>query len=331
MQFKIIPVLAAFSALALLSACTKSSSTSTEDSSTSGSVASIVGGTYNNSDSGGTLTFRETPAQKNLFTKFAQFLPTLVPNALAASVCPTYASTGSACTVSGSTMKLSYGTGCSFSGSEATWEGEQDLSINSGTPACGTFPSRDFGGGGSGILTRTFTSGTERIAASGRVVQIDSLGSDAEAISGPPSGGMQATFSNSSTRTQIAIPGVNLIATTAAGTALFNHSISTSLSGGSPITLSGATVTGGTVITLHNLLKIQASSTFSNVTFSAGCCMPTSGTITTAFSAVSGVTPTRLGATFIGSSETLTFEGCGIATYSGPDGTVGSVTLGTCI
>jgi hypothetical protein len=42
------------------------------------------------------------------------------------------------------------------------------------------------------------------------------------------------------------------------------------------------------------------------------------------------VTPTVLGSALNGTTETLTFTGCGTATYSGIDGTSGPVTLGHC-
>lgn len=61
-------------------------------------------------------------------------------------------------------------------------------------------------------------------------------------------------------------------------------------------------------------------------------CLPTSGMISTSFSKISNSISPRgtLGEALVGTTETLTFTGCGTAVYAGLDGTAGSVTLGHC-
>jgi hypothetical protein len=312
--------------------CGTSSSSTTEDSSVSGSVASVLGGTYNTSQSGGTLALLERIRRTPLSIFLDAFDPS-IKDAKAATVCPTYATasgTGAgSCSVSGGVMTLDYGsTGCSFTGSAATWEGSQTLTLSTGSPSCGTFPA---GSSYSGTLTRLFPPTTTRTSVGGVVVTVDTSGTDSGyAFSGSaPSGGIVVTFSGGS-RTDIALSGVNLIAQSAIGVPRFNHSITTSGTGGSAITLGSGTVTGGTVLVYHNLMKVLGTTTFKNLTFGSGCCLPTGGTITTSFSAVSGTNPTVLGSLFVGKSETLTITGCGTGTYTGPESYTGNVTLPHC-
>jgi len=54
--------------------------------------------------------------------------------------------------------------------------------------------------------------------------------------------------------------------------------------------------------------------------------------ISTSFSKISNSISPRgtLGEALVGTTETLTFTGCGTAVYAGLDGTAGSVTLGHC-
>lgn len=128
------------------------------------------------------------------------------------------------------------------------------------------------------------------------------------------------------TPTSLAINGVNLAAATSDGTAIFNHVITTnSNDGGFDLTLSGNTATGR-VIVYHQLAHVKATSTI-NVTFSSGCCLPTSGLITTQFD----TSDARALAKYNGATENLSFTGCGTATYTGPEGKTGNVTLSHCI
>jgi hypothetical protein len=124
----------------------------------------------------------------------------------------------------------------------------------------------------------------------------------------------------------LAINGIALKASTASGVTLYRHVLTTSAAdGGTALTLSGGNVSG-TVITYHQLAKVKATSVI-NVGMSAGCCTPTSGTVTTTFNtSASGAL-----AKYSGATETLTFTGCGTATYTGPEGYTGNVSLTHCL
>ena len=317
---KTLNILALINMILLATACGKSNSSasSTEDSSTSGTVASVVGGAANGS-SGGTLAY--LPLDHKAQSKMVALLDVLFPlhNANASASCPTIPSGGGSCSVSSSTATLTYSS-CSFGSSAAVWNGSQIVDFSGSTPVCGSaFPS------GMSSVTRTFGTGTNRTSASGVEVNVDSSGAYTAIDGNTYSGGTVASFS-SGLKTGLTINGLNI------WSPLFHHSLTTNSGvGGSPLVFSGGnTITSGTIITFHNLARIKASSTFSSVGFSSGCCTPTSGTITTSFSTINGVTPTTLGSKLSGTIETLTFTGCGTATYTGNDGTPGSVTLGHC-
>lgn len=91
------------------------------------------------------------------------------------------------------------------------------------------------------------------------------------------------------------------------------------------------TINSGTVTVYHNLLKIVGTSTISNLVHKNTCCLPVQGSITTAFTAGQNVSPTTLGSKYVGKSETLTFNGCGSATYQDINGNTASITLSRCL
>jgi hypothetical protein len=194
---------------------------------------------------------------------------------------------------------------CSFPNSTAVWNG--------GVTFTGT--STD--------VTRAIADGTTRTATSGTVVTVNTTGSDLTPFqtgATAPSGGTTWTPSS------LAINGVDLIAASSGGTELFDHIITTnSADGGTTLSISSGNVTG-TVIVYHQLARVKATSVV-NVTFSSGCCLPTSGTITTTFD----TSDSRALAKFSGATETLTITGCGTANYTGPEGYSGAVALNHCI
>ena len=300
------------------SACGKATTAaSTDDASTSGTDAAAGGGAANGS-SGGTLAnfWIDQKSESKMCSFLDAFLP--LKNAEAGTTCPTIASgTVANCSVSANTATLTY-SNCSYSSSAAVWNGTQFVAFTGATPVCGSaFPSA------MSSVTRTFSLGTSRTSAAGVGVIIDTTGAATAADGNVYSGGTTVSFSGG-LRTQIAIAGLNLNSTR------FRHTVTTN-AGGSPLVISnGNTITSGTVITFHNLAHLKASSSFTNVAFKAGCCTPTSGTITTTFSTISGVTPSTLGAKMNGTTETLVFTGCGTANYEGLDGTNGLVSLGHC-
>jgi len=121
----------------------------------------------------------------------------------------------------------------------------------------------------------------------------------------------------------ITINGSHLTATTNGSTS-WNHTVTT----GTPLsmTVSGSTktVSSGTVVVQHNLMKTTSTTTFSNVVYSkSNCCFPVSGTMTTTYS----------GGSLDGKTETLVFDGssCGQGTLTKTDGSTESLTLIHCI
>jgi hypothetical protein len=287
--------------IAFVSGCGSSSSSSTEDSSTSGSAAAAIGGSVNGSSSSGTMALNLSSHQ-TMESILAWANPFQL--AYASTSCPTF---------SGSTTTLTY-SDCSFSGSSAVWNGSVAYTVAS--------PN----------VTREVTTGTTRTASSGTVVTINTTGSGMTPFTASGasavSGGTTATLSGSSV-TGVAINGVNFVAASSSGSTLFNHLLTTSSAdGGVALTKSGSQWSG-TVVTFHQLVKVIATSTLTNLTFSSGCCLPTGGSISTSFNT------TYASSTFIskynGQTETLTFTGCGTATYSGPESTATSVTLNHCL
>jgi len=301
------------------------SSAGQEDSSTSGNVGGTLGGSVASSSGGSSSAFFE-PSPHNEF-ELAHLFEFLIPKAFAAgTVCPVIATgvNGTNCSVAVSTATLTYST-CSFLGSPAFWTGSQIVAFTGATPICGsTFPTAMT------QIIRTFGAGTTRTSAGNTVVTIDTGGAVTAADTHTYPGGVTITFNGSGLRTGLSIAGIDLVAAHG-GLPLFSHTLTTSPVGGSSTPLvftNGNTISSGTVVTFHNLAKVEGASTFNNVQFSPTCCHPVSGSITTVFSAINGVTP--LLPRFVGATETLNYTGCGTATYSGPEGYSGNVTLGHC-
>jgi len=292
------------------------SSAGQEDVSTSGNVGGTLGGSYASSGGGTSSSFYEPGTGKSKF-QLADLFEILLPKALASGVCPIIATGGSNCAVASNTATLTY-SACSFSGSPAVWSGSQAVAFTGATPVCGSaFPTTMT------QVTRTFANGTTRTSGPGTLVTMDTNGLVTAADGNNYSGGIEITFLGG-TRTGILIPGIDLVAV-----GKFSHTITTA-AGGSPLVLTGGnTIASGTVITWHNLAKVKGASTFNSVVFSPLCCHPVSGSITTVFSTINGVTP--LIPRFSGATETLTYTGCGTATYQGPEGYSGNVNLGHCI
>jgi hypothetical protein len=231
------------------SGCGSSTSASgTEDTSTSGSVASVVGGGVNGSTSGGTQAMLEK--QNYLDHVLNKLTPFSVADA--SSSCPTFSS--SAC---GSALTYS---DCSFSNSSATWNGSAAFACT--------------GSLSTGTVQREVTA--TRTNAFGTGVAITSTGSLATYAGSVSGSGTTVTTSGGSI-TSVAIGGVKLVGTKSSGTEAFDHTIT------GTVTNSGGSYSGQ-VTTYHNLMHVTATSTFNAVTFSSGCCTPTGGSISTTFS-----------------------------------------------
>jgi hypothetical protein len=319
-----------------LQACGKDSASSSadEDNSASGAVASAIGGALSGTSGNGTQAFFHSGAKPSFTSRLAKATFDFVPDALAATSCPTFlTASGNGCTASASSLWLTYAS-CSFGGS-ASWSGTQALIMSGGSAACGTFPNP----GASGTLTRQFvtasggyTPGSATVTtARGISVHLDhataNLGNfDGASIATIANGGygVQVAFNGSGARSSITLDQRVYVS------AIYDHSVSgqatvTESAGASSRTISGS------LKVYHNLMRVIGTSTLTNVTHSDNCCYPTGGTITTAFSAGSNVQPSLLGSKVVGKSETLTFTGCGTATLAGADGSSADVTLAHCL
>ena len=321
-------------ALITLASCGKSASTTatssaSEDTSTSGTAAVTVTSALSSSSSSGTQSL-----SMNKSSTF-NLMDYLIPKALASTACPTFATTSTGCTTSGGNMWLTYSS-CSIGSSAAVWTGVQQLSMSTGSAACGTFPNP----GASATLSRQYVTAASssypaaatRVNAAGTAQVIDHSSTNLTNFNGdtitPIIGtgyGTVVTFNSSGLRSQINI--AQRIYTTG-----LDHTVVST----TPLTItesSGTAATrtiNGTVKVYHNKLKVVATSTFTNVVHSLTCCQPTGGSITTVYSAGGTVSPTNAGLLVVGKSETLTFTGCGTGTLTATDGTVTSVTLTSC-
>jgi hypothetical protein len=305
----------------------------TEDTSTSGAVAGAAGNALSNSRSGGTLAMLDFGKKETFWAKTRSTLDFL-PEALASTSCPLYSSAGGAgCVASSHTMWLSY-SDCSFSGSAAVWHGTQALTMSAGTASCGTFPNPGANQTLSRQLVASAGSSTPLIATViskyGTATVIDDASANLKNFNGDTitpflngGYGAQVTFNNSGVRSSI------LLSYRIVSGLLFDQSINGSLSVSDATPSVGSQTVNGTIQVYHNSLQVIGSSTFTNVVHTDGCCVPTSGTIRTAFTRGTAA-PTALGSLAVGKSETLTLTGCGTGTLTGYDGTVTNVALTRC-
>ena len=321
------------SGLVLTSACGKTSSVTSaaEDTSASGAAASALGGALSSSNSGGSVAMFQ---KKGMLNQCTDVLASLLPSALAANSCPTFRTAGAGCTASTTNLWLSY-SACSFGASAAVWNGTQLIQMSSGTAVCGTFPNP----GVSGTLTRQFVTAVNattpgsvtRTNSAGSVITIDDASTnlanfDGVSIPVIANGGYgtQVGFNASGARSSVSMGRRVYVA------GRFDHSVKGNLSVTEAAAGSAARTVNGNMVVYHNLLKVVGTSTFNNVSHSDTCCVPVSGSITTAFTAGTNVAPTLIGSKIVGKSETLTFTGCGTGTLQSPDGTSSDVSLSNC-
>lgn len=320
----------------VLGACGKKSedsgTSSAADESASGAAASAVGGALSGTSASGSLAIYKMREQDPVRGFWMVIAKAVEPQqAMASSLCPTFATTGTGCAASGSSMWLTY-SGCTFQG-HASWTGVQKITKSSGTATCGSFPTPP----ASGTLYRQFVSasgsntpGSVNLVADNWSGVVDNSSSnlsnfDGQTISTIQNGGYGAavSFNSSGARTGVTLAHRVYV------TGVFDHSVSGNLSitegnGASSRTISGQ------VTVYHNRVRVVGTSTFSNVVHEDVCCLPVSGTITTSFAAGSNVSPTALGSLLVGKTESLTFTGCGTATYTSAAGIVSNVTMHRC-
>lgn len=315
----------------LLAGCQMSSSNSggtttgnplTPDASVSGAVAGAVGGSMSSGQSNGTITTADEKISNALEIIYG-------------GSCPTFATgAGATCSASGSSLWLTY-SGCSFPGSATTYTGAQGFFMSAGSAACGSFPNP----GPNGTLYRQYVtasgsttpSSLVRHGADGGLMAIDNHTSnlsnfDGQALATLIHGGYGAS--------------VHFDATGARDAVTLGHRINTAgvfdqtIYGNFSVAESGSNTTSrtvsGTLTVYHNALQVIGTSVFSGLIHRNTCCLPVSGTITTTFSAGQNVSPTTLGAAYVGKTETLTLTGCGTGTLQSVDGSTAEVSLSRC-
>ena len=310
-----------------LSGCGTTASTASTSAATSASAvaAGSVGSALANSSS------TQTPSRSSSRT-----------------VCPTIKTgvSGTNCTNVDATHVVLHLDNCSYPNATAVWNGYQELHALAGVTnlVCGTFPT--ITSSGSAQLGHLFSNagGTTggsatRVGVGGRSVTIDTgtaglgnyQGDTIDANRTANEYGESVGWSNGA-RVSVDVT-MNVIAT-----GFFNHTVTTASTASIPSASSlqvtetaGATsrTVAGTVGVYHNLLKVVAATTFSTVKFEDTCCYPVSGSISTAFTktSLSGAAGIALN----GKTESLTFTGCGTATYVDSTGSSASVTMDTCL
>jgi hypothetical protein len=302
-----------------------------EDSSASGAAAGAVGGALSDSSPNGTQASMSFKSQRTFFTALKAAINPL-PSAFAESFCPTPRVTQNACSASGSAMFLTYDD-CTFAG-RATWNGVHAFSMSTGTAVCGTFPNP----GANGTLYRQYVNpsntsqpGEVTLATSETSGIVDDASANLANFDGDTlptinsNGGYGAAVSFGSNGARDGITLGHHIAVQGE----FDHSVEGNLSVNELPGANSRTVSG-TVKVYHNLLRVIGTSTFNNVVHEDVCCLPVSGSITTAFTAGTNVAPTAAGQLIVNKSETLTFTGCGSAILQGADGSSKTVSLNRC-
>lgn len=297
-----------------------------EDTSASGAVAAVIGGALSGSSANGTLS--------SAIRQRHSWAGNWVPEAQAATVCPSFLTSGSGCTSSGSTMWLSYAA-CQFSSGYATWTGTQALTMSSGSASCGSFPNP----GANGSLIRQFVltasstipTGARVTTAYGTTLVIDQLSAnlanfDGATIATIANGGYgsKVTFDASGARSSLTL------AQRVYSVGLFDHSVTGTVSVSESPAATSRTVSGSVAV-YYNGTRVIGTTTLTNLGHTDSCCLPTSGTLRTSFSAGAHVAPTPLGMYLVGKSETLTFTGCGTATYVNYKGESSDVALSQCM
>jgi len=313
--------------LSLITGCSSSSTTTpTEDTSASGLIAGTVGGALAFTNSSATVASTFPNSGFDIRTAFLSYF-NLIPEARASSSCPTLSSAnGSGCsTVSASLVDLTY-SGCTFS-TAAPWTGTLQVGDTAGI-TCGTYPS-------SGIVTRQFVTGLNgspstgtRVSTIGTQVTIDDATANLSNYAGdsiPVT--LNGGYDNTVTWTGAARSAVT-ITQLVYSTGLFNYSINGSLTVNETSGATSRTV-GGVITVYHNTAEVKGTSTFNTVTYQNSCCFPTSGSISTSFA--STTTSNATGISLNGKIETLSFTGCGTATFTSMTGATSTVTLDHCL
>jgi hypothetical protein len=298
--------------IALGVACTQSFNPRKADSDStpiSEIAGAVIAGANNATWSSGTQA-KSVQKKSTMLAKVESYL-TLLPKAHGASSqggCATVQSgintIYSTCVTSGSTLTIIY-TPCNLADPTAVWSGSQTLAKSAGptvfpTPGpgttCGGFPTFTNGD----VVVRTFGAPTSRINMANVAVLLDTSNTISGYNTRVTSSGETITFSGAVSRT-IQVNGIHLVAQKG-NFPVWDYTITSD-----PFSFNGANnqVGSNVVVSQDNRRMRTATSTITGTTYSAGCCTPTAGSVTTTFSDGS-------------SSETLTYTAtCGVAQLNG--------------
>lgn len=304
------------SSLILYTGCSGSSTnsilSSTYDTSTAGVVGSSIAGASSASDdsSSGTSVALTSPmkSRDSLFS-------VLMPKAFATSCILGVRIKGQTCSSSAITLTLG---GCTSSDGYFAWTGSDTLTFGTSS-ACTSATTTGATGGimnltSGSTVTLTSAGGITRTnnTTGNLIVQTSASSGYNSAVSGGST--ITCTGTTCAAGRTFNISGLQRLDYTStsaqtSGSATYNHSLNTS----TPFTITGTdaagtkTISAGTLVLQHNLLKFTATSTVTtSLTFTSGCCFPTGGSMTTTFSG------SKTG------SETITFSStCGTASVGG--------------
>jgi hypothetical protein len=262
--FKIsVAVASAFS----FSACDLAASSGLYDTSSAEVAGGTIASAAASSDSSSGTTVAYTVPERSsssVLTMLAKNL--LVPPSLA-SACPAL----SAC--SGNALALN---GCS--GLVGTWTGSFGLAFTGGSATCGTALSAYTNG-----EAFTLTSSSGVVLTIGNYTLTNTSGNSGfnNIVSGGTTVACTATGCTSRT---VTVSGWNRILAYSS-VPVYNHTVNTS----SPFAIAQSgtakTISSGTLVLQHNLAHFVATTTVSQpVVITGGCCVPTSGSLTTTFS-----------------------------------------------
>jgi hypothetical protein len=221
--------------------------------------------------------------------------------------CPTVAST-SGCTTSGSGVTLSYNT-CTYGAASGTRTGA--LAIVSGGLTCGgSLPAS---------MVQQYSVGSLHESKNQMSTTFDDWTGSVSNFAGdsisPLSGGgygVQLASGSMTIARHLVTGSTNYSVVTAAAPTSASVSYV-------PITISSGTASGAAIV-YDNVNGIIGVSTLNSLVYQAGCCFPVSGSISTQFhqSWNPAHPATATGLMYDGKTETLSFSGCGSATYTDP-------------
>jgi hypothetical protein len=297
-------------AIALIGCGSKNSSSNYDTTSAEVAGAAFANAGNSTDDSGGsTVSFFKKPL--TLPEKIQSYASQILESKAAAATCGSSASTRiyqntTNCTTSSGVINLSL---ASCTGLVGSYSGTEVFTFGS-VAACTSAETGGLISMTNGQSVAVTAPGDVSLATfNGYTVETDS---NSSGYATPENGGISVSCGTGgcgTTRT-VTISGVHRQLTGPLGTTLYNHTYSTT----TPLTITGTmangnrTIQSGTIVLQHNIALYTATTQVTTpIGFTAGCCVPTSGSATTTFA--SG---TKTG------SETVTFTStCGVASVNG--------------